>query len=181
MKRILVIISLLLFAAGALAAEGGSEPVFAADAYSAGLSGGIHPPITLMGDSSGQNAKGVASYSLLNSLVGFGLGSRKQGDAAAAKALLATDITGLSLMAAGGAGLFLSTIVYNFMTALSGDVTKADLYITGAMLGAGAVAFLTGRVVGAIRPVIFRNRNVSAEAHVGLSTSGIKMGIGIWL
>ena len=91
-------------------------------------------------------------YKVKNALIGFGVGSREQGDLESAKRLLTSDITGLSLMVVGGIGLVATDIAYGYMKAYWGDITTADYYITGTILGAGAIVFITGRIFGIILP-----------------------------
>ena len=97
-----------------------------------------------------------AEYKIKNALIGFGVGSRQQGDLESAKNLLTCDITGLSLMVVGGVGLVVTDIAYGYMKAYWGDITTADYWISGSILGAGAIVFITGRIFGIILPDKFK-------------------------
>ncbi len=112
----------------------------------------------------------MTEYKLKNALVGFGYGSRLQGDMESARWLLASDITGLSLMTVGGVGLGLTGMVYEYMQAYYGDVSKADFWINGSVLGLGAVIFITGRLFGIILPekfVVTENADLSLDSCDG--------------
>ncbi len=112
----------------------------------------------------------MTEYKLENALIGFGYGSRLQGDMESANWLLVSDITGLSLITVGGVGLGLTGLVYEYMQAYYGDVSKGDFWITGSVLGVGAVIFITGRIFGIILPekfVVTENADLSLESCEG--------------
>lgn len=108
----------------------------------------------------------TTGYKIKNALIGFGLGSRQQDDINSADFLLKMDLTGLTLMAAGGTGLGLTSFIYQYLHAYYGDVTTADFWISGSVLGLGAVVFISGRILGIILPdrfVINENANLSMD------------------
>lgn len=114
------------------------------------------------------------SFKLKNALIGFGVGSREQGDDVSAKWLLASDVTGLSLMVVGGVGIAITDVVYDGLTAYVGKITNADYWITGSMFGIGAIVFLTGRIFGIILPDKFvLSENVDME--LGISSESVRL------
>ena len=126
---------------------------------------------------SAQNS-GTGEYKLKNALVGFGLGSRQQGDMDSAKLLLSADITGLSLMVIGGTGLCLSSFLYDYMHAYYGEISTADLWISGSVLGAGILVFVSGRILGLILPdkfVINENADVSVDVLGGNLSMSVQL------
>ena len=89
-----------------------------------------------------QQDQQLKRFQLQNTFIGFGAGSRHQGDSASAKMLLGLDITGTTLAVSGGLSLAGSIIVYNGLRAMVGDVTKADIYVSAGVLGAGLVTLI---------------------------------------
>ncbi len=114
------------------------------------------------------NTNQNTEYKIKNALIGFGVGSRQQGDLESAKNLLTCDITGLSLMVVGGVGLVVTDIAYGYMKAYWGDITTADYWINGSILGAGAIVFITGRIFGIILPdkfTITENVDINLDSY----------------
>ncbi|MBR0520426.1 MAG: P13 family porin [Spirochaetales bacterium] len=98
--------------------------------------------------SEGEQDRQTRKFQLQNTFIGFGAGSRHQGDRDSAKMLLGLDITGTTLAVSGGLSLAGSIIVYNGMRAMVGDVTKADIYVSAGVLGAGLVTLIVSRILG---------------------------------
>ena len=98
--------------------------------------------------SEGEQNRQTRKFQLQNTFIGFGSGSRHQGDTDSAKLLLGLDITGTTLAVSGGLSLAGSIIVYNGMRAMVGDVTKADIYVSAGVLGAGLVTLIVSRILG---------------------------------
>ena len=90
----------------------------------------------------------VRKFQLQNSFIGFGVGSRHQGDRQSAGLLLGLDITGTTLAVSGGLALAGSIIVYEGLRAAVGEVTKADIYISAGVLGAGVITLIVSRILG---------------------------------
>ena len=83
-----------------------------------------------------------------NAFVGFGAGSRLQGDRGNADLLLGLDITGTALTVSGGLALAGSIIVNDGLRAAVGEVSKADIIISAGVLGAGIATLLVSRILG---------------------------------
>ena len=98
--------------------------------------------------SEGEQDRQTRKFQLQNTFIGFGSGSRHQGDTDSAKMLLGLDITGTTLAVSGGLSLAGSIIVYNGLRAMVGDVTKADIYVSAGVLGAGLVTLIVSRILG---------------------------------
>lgn len=90
----------------------------------------------------------VKKFQLQNTFIGFGVGSRHQGDRDSAKLLLGLDITGTTLAVSGGVGLAGSIIVYNGLRAMVGEVTSADIWISAGVLGSGVIMLIVSRILG---------------------------------
>ena len=95
----------------------------------------------------------VKKFQLQNTFIGFGVGSRHQGDLQTAKKLLALDITGSALAVTGGLSLWASIFVYNGYRAMVGEVTKADIYISAGILGAGIITLIASKIMGLQSPL----------------------------
>ncbi len=121
------------------------------------------PSVELQEDSSAS----IREYQLKNSLLGFGTGSRLQGDLESAKKLLTFDIAGISLMTVGTISMVATDFTYKFLKAYVGELSKADYWISGSIIGAGVVVFITGRVFGWVLPEKFE---VSENAEISLTT-----------
>ena len=98
------------------------------------------------------SAEELSRFKLQNTFVGFGVGSRHQGDLQTAKKLLALDITGLSLSVTGGLSLWGSIVMNSWYTAMVGNVTKADIYFSAGMIGAGVVTLIVSKIIGLQAP-----------------------------
>ncbi|MBR2282112.1 MAG: P13 family porin [Spirochaetales bacterium] len=97
----------------------------------------------------------VRHFQLQNTFIGFGVGSRHQGDRQSANTLLGLDIAGTTLTVSGGLGLAGSIIMYNMVEAFIGEVTKADIYISAGVLGAGIVTLIVSKALGISYPLKF--------------------------
>lgn len=95
----------------------------------------------------------VKSFQLQNTFIGFGTGSRHQGDTRGANILLGLDIAGTSMVVSGGVGLAGSLIMYSMVRAFMGEVTKADIYISAGILGAGIVTLAVSKALGISYPL----------------------------
>ncbi len=94
------------------------------------------------------SAEEIRHFQIQNTLIGFGTGSRHQGDTQSAKLLLGLDITGTTLTVSGSLGLAGSIVMYNLIKAYVGDVTRADIYISAGVLGAGLLTLIISRALG---------------------------------
>lgn len=95
----------------------------------------------------------VKKFQLQNTFIGFGVGSRHQGDLQTAKKLLALDITGSALAVTGGLSLWASIFVYSGYRAMVGEVTKADIYVSAGILGAGIITLIASKIMGIQSPL----------------------------
>ena len=95
----------------------------------------------------------VKRFQLQNTFIGFGTGSRHQGDTHSANVLLGLDIAGTSMVVSGGLGLAGSILMYDMVKAFMGEVTKADIYISAGMLGAGIVTLIVSKALGLSYPL----------------------------
>jgi hypothetical protein len=95
----------------------------------------------------------VRKFQLQNTFIGFGVGSRHQGDIQTAKKLLALDITGSALAVTGGLSLWASIFVYSGYRAMVGEVTKADIYVSAGILGAGIITIIASKIMGLQSPL----------------------------
>lgn len=95
----------------------------------------------------------VKKFQLQNTFIGFGVGSRHQGDLQTAKKLLALDITGSALAVTGGLSLWASIFVYSGYRAMVGEVTKADIYVSAGILGAGIITLIASKIMGLQSPL----------------------------
>lgn len=95
----------------------------------------------------------VKKFQLQNTFIGFGVGSRHQGDLQTAKKLLALDITGSALAVTGGLSLWASIFVYSGYRAMVGEVTKADIYVSAGILGAGIFTLIASKIMGLQSPL----------------------------
>ena len=98
------------------------------------------------------SAEEIRRFQLQNTFIGFGVGSRNQGDLETAKKLLALDITGSALTVTGGLYLWGSIAMYNGLRAVVGDITKADIYFSAGMIGAGLITMIIARIMGSQAP-----------------------------
>jgi hypothetical protein len=94
----------------------------------------------------------VKKFQLQNTFIGWGVGSRHQGDLQTAKKLLALDITGTSLAVTGGISLWASIVMHSYLTAMVGNVTKADIYVSAGILGAGVITLIVSKIMGLQAP-----------------------------
>ena len=103
--------------------------------------------------SDGDPVRDVGKFQLQNTFIGFGVGSRHQGDTRTANLLLGLDITGTTLAVSGGVALGASIFVYNGMRAMVGEVTNADIWISAGVLGAGVVTLIVSKILGISMPL----------------------------
>ena len=101
----------------------------------------------------GDPVRDVGKFQLQNTFIGFGVGSRHQGDTRTANLLLGLDITGTTLAVSGGVALGASIFVYNGMRAMVGEVTNADIWISAGVLGAGVVTLIVSKILGISMPL----------------------------
>ena len=94
----------------------------------------------------------VRKFQLQNTFIGFGVGSRHQGDLQTAKKLMALDITGSALAVTGGLSLWASIFMYSGYRAMVGEVTKADIYISAGILASGVVMLIASKIIGLQSP-----------------------------
>ena len=94
----------------------------------------------------------VKKFQLQNTFIGFGVGSRHQGDLQTAKKLMALDITGSALAVTGGLSLWASIFMYSGYRAMVGEVTKADIYISAGILASGAIMLIASKIIGLQSP-----------------------------
>ena len=104
-------------------------------------------------ETEGTKAQDVRRFQLQNTFIGFGTGSRHQGDDRSASTLLGLDITGTALTVSGALALTGSIIVYDMVRGYAGDVTKADIWISAGVLGAGLVTLIVSRALGISYPI----------------------------
>ncbi len=97
----------------------------------------------------------VRRFQLQNTFIGFGTGSRHQGDLQSARTLLGLDITGTTLTVSGGLGLAGSILMHGMIKAYIGDVTKADIYISAGVLSAGIITLIVSKALGISYPLSF--------------------------
>ena len=100
-----------------------------------------------------ESVQDVRKFQLQNTFIGFGVGSRHQGDTQNARLLLGLDIAGTSLAVTGGLALGASIIVYDGLRAMVGEVTNADIWISAGVLGAGVVTLIVSRILGFNMPL----------------------------
>ena len=98
------------------------------------------------------SAEELSRFRLQNTFIGWGVGSRHQGDLQTAKKLLALDITGTSLAVTGGLSLWGSIVMHSYLTAMVGTVTKADIYFSAGILGAGVITLIVSKIMGLQAP-----------------------------
>lgn len=98
--------------------------------------------------SEGNTDQDVKKFQLQNTFLGFGVGSRHQGDRDNANLLLGLDITGTTLAVSGGLSLAGSIIVYNGLRAMVGEVTSADIWISAGVLSSGVIMLIVSRILG---------------------------------
>ena len=101
------------------------------------------------------SAEDISRFRVQNTFIGFGVGSRHQGDLQTAKKLLALDITGTSLAVTGGLSLWGSIVMNSWYTAMVGNVTKADIYFSAGMIGAGVITLIVSKIIGLQAPSRF--------------------------
>lgn len=87
-----------------------------------------------------------------NVLLGFGIGSKHQGDLANARLLKNLDLWGTGLSVTGGISLAGSIFMVNALKAMTGEVTKADIYISAGVLVSGILMLIGSRIAGAQLP-----------------------------
>ena len=97
----------------------------------------------------------IRHFQLQNTFLGFGTGSRHQGDTDSSRLLLGLDIAGTTLTVSGGLGLAGSILMYDMIKGYIGDVTKADIYISAGVLGVGLVTLIISKVMGIELPLKF--------------------------
>lgn len=127
MKKLFVLMILVMIAVSALCASGSEQ----------------------------ENAQDIKKFQLQNTFIGWGVGSRHQGDLQTAKKLLALDISGTALAVTGGISLAASIVMYNGYRAMVGEVTKADIYISAGILGAGIITLIVSKAMGLQAPARF--------------------------
>ena len=98
--------------------------------------------------SEGDPDRSLRKFQIQNAFVGFGAGSRLQGDCGNADLLLGLDITGTALTVSGGLALAGSIIVNDGLRAAVGEVSKADIIISAGVLCAGIATLLVSRILG---------------------------------
>ena len=103
----------------------------------------------------GESVQDVHKFQLQNTFIGFGVGSRHQGDLQNAKLLLGLDIAGTTLAVSGGVALGASIFVYDAVRATVGEVTNADIWISAGVLGAGVITLIVSRILGYNMPMKF--------------------------
>ena len=106
----------------------------------------------LYASDSGFTAEEIKRFQLQNTFIGYGVGSRNQGDLETAKKLMAIDVTGSALAVVGGLSLWGSIMMYSGLSAVVGDITKADIYFSAGMIGAGLVTMIIARIMGSQAP-----------------------------
>ncbi len=105
---------------------------------------------------SDQKTDELKKFQLQNAFIGFGVGSRHQGDIAGARNLRNWDIAGTSLSISGAMGLAASIICVSSLKAVAGDVTKADIYICAGILSSGLIMLIVNRIRGYNQPLSFK-------------------------
>ena len=98
------------------------------------------------------SAEELSRFKLQNTFIGFGVGSRHQGDLETANKLMKLDIWGTSLAVTGGLSLWGSIVMNSWYTAMVGNVTKADIYFSAGMIGAGVVTLIVSKIIGLQAP-----------------------------
>lgn len=121
----------------------------------------------------------VRDYQLLNGLAGFGIGSAKQGDKTTANWLLASDITGLSLILGGTTAVIISDVVYQGLRIMYGEVTPADVWISSSVLALGCGIFLAGRIAGVVIPPKYESKKVEAVPVAFIGEKSFTAGVAI--
>ena len=106
----------------------------------------------LYASENGFTAEEIRRFQLQNTFIGYGVGSRNQGDLETAKKLMAIDLTGTAVTVAGGVSLLGSIMIYSSLKAVVGDISKADIYISAGMIGAGLVTMIIARIMGIQAP-----------------------------
>ena len=106
----------------------------------------------LYASENGFTAEEIRRFQLQNTFIGYGVGSRNQGDLETAKRLMAIDVTGSALAVVGGLSLWGSIMMYSGLRAVVGDITKADIYVSAGMIGAGLVTMIIARIMGSQAP-----------------------------
>ena len=101
------------------------------------------------------SAEELGWFKLKNTFIGFGAGSRHQGDLETAKKLMKLDILGTSLAVTGGLSLWGSIVLNSWYTAMVGNVTKADIYFSAGMIGAGVITLIVSKIIGLQAPARF--------------------------
>ena len=101
------------------------------------------------------SAEELGKFKLQNTFIGFGTGSRHQGDLETAKKLMKLDIWGTSLAVTGGLSLWGSIVMNSWYTAMVGNVTKADIYFSAGMIGAGVITLIVSKIIGLQAPARF--------------------------
>ena len=101
------------------------------------------------------SAEELGWFKLQNTFIGFGAGSRHQGDLETAKKLMKLDILGTSLAVTGGLSLWGSIVLNSWYTAMVGNVTKADIYFSAGMIGAGVITLIVSKIIGLQAPARF--------------------------
>ncbi|WP_443736552.1 P13 family porin [Treponema sp.] len=122
----------------------------------------------------------IKFYQKKNAIIGFGKGSRLQGDSESAKLLLATDITGITLMVSGGISTAVAVLYYDIIKASMGECTTADIWICGGITFVGTAIFTTGRIIGWKLPVKFeRKKDMEISANFSTDVKSVTAGITI--
>lgn len=100
-------------------------------------------------------AEDLSRFKLQNTFIGFGVGSRHQGDRQTANKLLALDITGSALTVTGGLSLWGSIVLNTWYTAMIGEVTKADIYFSAGIMASGIITLIVSKIIGLQAPARF--------------------------
>lgn len=103
-----------------------------------------------------QKTDEITKFQLQNAFIGFGVGSRHQGDISGARNLRNWDIAGTSLSVSGAIGLAASIVTVSGLKAVAGDVTKADIYIWAGILSSGLIMLIVNRIRGYNQPLFFK-------------------------
>lgn len=113
----------------------------------------------------------VTVYQLENSLIGCGIGSFIQGDKKSGLLLVATDVTGVTMMAAGVVSYAFTSYIYEGLRTYAGDVTSADLWISAGVAFTGLGTFIAGRILGWNLPTRFESKKTGVAMNLFMTPS----------
>lgn len=122
----------------------------------------------------------TTGYSLLNSLVGFGIGSYVQGDKKSGGILLTTDLVGFTVLGVGIAGSIVVDYGIDLMRAFYGNVTQVDKWIFSGVIATGAVILFCGRIFGIYLPTKFEGKNITVKPELAFTDSSFYTGVKIY-